>query len=157
MTFCTSCSVKSLFALSVSSINCITRCHTCHLILHCIFKLGLRTYSRRSPYTAYLNWDYGRIPGDPPGVEGMFARDRVEREAKRSRETGHYSGARAPAARYGRGFVSRLVHSALPAASGVPAPPRPQEPYYAPPVSSMPPTRGAITGQSSRPGPVSFN
>ncbi|XP_070034304.1 uncharacterized protein [Nicotiana tomentosiformis] len=59
----------------------------------------------------------------------------------------------APAARYGRGFVSRPVHSALPVASGVLAPPRPQEPYYAPPVASMPPTRGAITGQSSRPGP----
>ncbi|XP_075104536.1 uncharacterized protein LOC142161644 isoform X1 [Nicotiana tabacum] len=86
-------------------------------------------------------------------VEGMFSRDREEREAKRSRETGHYLGARALAARYGRGFVSRPVHSALPAASRVPAPPRPQEPYYAPPVSSMPPTRGAITGQSSRPGP----
>ncbi|XP_070051777.1 uncharacterized protein [Nicotiana tomentosiformis] len=66
-------------------------------------------------------------------VEGMFARDREEREAKRSRETGNYSGARAPAACYGRGFVSRPVYSALPAASGVPAPPRPQEPYYAPP------------------------
>ncbi|XP_070040780.1 uncharacterized protein [Nicotiana tomentosiformis] len=58
-------------------------------------------------------------------VEGMFARDKEEREAKRSRETGHYSGARAPATRYGRGFVSRHVHSALPAASGVPTPPRP--------------------------------
>ncbi|XP_070057263.1 uncharacterized protein [Nicotiana tomentosiformis] len=51
-------------------------------------------------------------------VEGMFARDREEREAKRSRETGHYSGACAPVARYGRGFVSHPVHSALPAASG---------------------------------------
>ncbi|XP_070047262.1 uncharacterized protein [Nicotiana tomentosiformis] len=38
------------------------------------------------------------------------------------------------------------------AASGVLAPPRPHEPYYAPPVSSMPPTRGAIIGQSSRSG-----
>ncbi|XP_070050123.1 uncharacterized protein [Nicotiana tomentosiformis] len=58
-------------------------------------------------------------------VEGMFSRDREEREAKRSRETGHYIGARAPAACYGRGFVSRPVHSNLAAASGVPAPPRP--------------------------------
>ncbi|XP_070040266.1 uncharacterized protein [Nicotiana tomentosiformis] len=49
-------------------------------------------------------------------VEGMIAQDREEREAKRSRETGHYSGARAPATCYGRGFVSRPVHSALPAA-----------------------------------------
>ncbi|XP_070056607.1 uncharacterized protein [Nicotiana tomentosiformis] len=85
-------------------------------------------------------------------VDGMLARD-TEREAKRSRETGHYSGARAPATRYGRGFVSRPVHSALPAASGVLAPPRPQEPYYAPPVYSMPPTRGTITSQLSRPSP----
>ncbi|XP_070042728.1 uncharacterized protein [Nicotiana tomentosiformis] len=41
--------------------------------------------------------------------------------------------------------IARRVE-ALPAASGVPAPPRPQEPYYSPLVSSMPPTRGAITG-----------
>ncbi|XP_070036280.1 mRNA 3'-end-processing protein RNA14-like [Nicotiana tomentosiformis] len=86
-------------------------------------------------------------------MKGMVARDREEREAKRSRETGHYSGARVPATRYGRGFMSRPIHSSLPAASGVPAPPRPQEPYYALPVSSMPLTRGTITGQSSRPGP----
>ncbi|XP_070054827.1 uncharacterized protein [Nicotiana tomentosiformis] len=52
-------------------------------------------------------------------VEGMFAQDRREREAKRSRETSHYSGARAPAARYVRGFMSRPVHSALPAANSV--------------------------------------
>ncbi|XP_070036363.1 uncharacterized protein [Nicotiana tomentosiformis] len=85
-------------------------------------------------------------------VEGMFSRDRKEREAKRSRETGHYSGAHVPAARYGTGFVNRPIHSALLVVSDVPAPPRPQEPYYAPPVSSMSPTRGAITGQSSRLG-----
>ncbi|XP_070049680.1 uncharacterized protein [Nicotiana tomentosiformis] len=86
-------------------------------------------------------------------VKGMLARDREEREAKRSRETGHYSRARAPAARYGRGFRSLPVHSALPAASGVPTSPRPQESYYAPPVSCVPLVRGAFTGQSSRPGP----
>ncbi|XP_019241033.1 PREDICTED: basic salivary proline-rich protein 2-like [Nicotiana attenuata] len=61
-------------------------------------------------------------------------------------------GARAPAARTARDFVSCHVHSALPAASGVTTPPRPQEPYYAPPVSNMPPARGAITEQTSRPG-----
>ncbi|XP_070029355.1 uncharacterized protein [Nicotiana sylvestris] len=49
-------------------------------------------------------------------------------------------------------FIEGLI-PALPAASGIPAPPRPQEPYYAPLVSSVPPTWGAITGQSSRPGP----
>ncbi|XP_070049563.1 uncharacterized protein [Nicotiana tomentosiformis] len=37
------------------------------------------------------------------------------------------------------------------AASGVPAPTIPQEPYYAPPVFSVPPARGAITDQSSWP------
>ncbi|XP_070004763.1 uncharacterized protein [Nicotiana sylvestris] len=37
-------------------------------------------------------------------------------------------------------------------ASGVPAPPRPQEPYYAPPISSAPPVWGAFNGQSSKPG-----
>ncbi|XP_070003165.1 uncharacterized protein [Nicotiana sylvestris] len=81
-------------------------------------------------------------------VEGMLARDREEREAKRSRELGHYSGVRAPATvRHGKGYMSR------PASSGIPAPPRPQEPYYAPLVSSAPPVRGAFNGQSSRPGP----
>ncbi|XP_070001892.1 uncharacterized protein [Nicotiana sylvestris] len=72
-------------------------------------------------------------------VEGMLARDREEREAKRSRESGHYSGTRASTA---------ICH-----ASGIQAPPRPQEPYYAPPVSSVPPTYGAFNGQSSKPGP----
>ncbi|XP_070022833.1 uncharacterized protein [Nicotiana sylvestris] len=43
-------------------------------------------------------------------------------------------------------YVSRLVHSALPAASSAPAPPRPHGPYYAPPVSSAPPARGAFRG-----------
>ncbi|XP_070036765.1 uncharacterized protein [Nicotiana tomentosiformis] len=87
-------------------------------------------------------------------LEGMLARDREEREAKRSRETSFYSRARAPAARHGRGYMSRPVHSALPAASGVPAPSRPQEPYYAPLVCSVPPAWGAISGHSSRPGPI---
>ncbi|XP_070057677.1 uncharacterized protein [Nicotiana tomentosiformis] len=96
---------------------------------------------------------YQQAVGITRRVECMFTRDREKREAKRSRETDHYSGARAPATRYGRVFMSRLVHSALPAANGVPVPPRPQEPYYAPPVSSMFLTRDAITNQSSRPGP----
>ncbi|XP_070039312.1 uncharacterized protein [Nicotiana tomentosiformis] len=53
---------------------------------------------------------------------------------------------------YALGFLEEY-HS-LPVASGVPALPRLQEPYYAPPVSSVPPARGAITSQSSRPGPT---
>ncbi|XP_070057810.1 uncharacterized protein [Nicotiana tomentosiformis] len=55
-------------------------------------------------------------------LEGMLACDIEEREAKRSQETGSYSGACAPTARHGRGYVSRPVHSALPATSGVPIP-----------------------------------
>ncbi|XP_070036462.1 uncharacterized protein [Nicotiana tomentosiformis] len=86
-------------------------------------------------------------------LEGMLARDREEREAKRSQETCSYSGARAPVASHGRGYVSCPVHSTLPATSGVPVPSRPLETYYAPPVSSVPPSRGAFSGQSSRPGP----
>ncbi|XP_070022533.1 uncharacterized protein [Nicotiana sylvestris] len=49
--------------------------------------------------------------------------------------------------------MSRPVHSALLAANSASVPPRPQEPYYAPPISNAPPTRGAFRGQSSRPGP----
>ncbi|XP_070043125.1 uncharacterized protein [Nicotiana tomentosiformis] len=84
----------------------------------------------------------------------MLTRDREEREAKRSRESGTYSGTRAQAAvRHGRGSVSRPVHSALSAASDILAPSKPQDPYYAPPMTSIPPTRGAFSGKSSRPGP----
>ncbi|XP_070048864.1 uncharacterized protein [Nicotiana tomentosiformis] len=87
-------------------------------------------------------------------LEGMLAWDRDEREAKRSRESGTYSGTHAPTAVcHGRGYVSRPVHSALSDASGILAPSRPQKPYYAPPVSSTPPTPGAFSFQSSRPGP----
>ncbi|XP_070010795.1 uncharacterized protein [Nicotiana sylvestris] len=54
-------------------------------------------------------------------VEGMHAREREEREGKRSRELGHFSGARTLAAgRHGKGYMSRPVHSALPASSNAP-------------------------------------
>ncbi|XP_070006007.1 uncharacterized protein [Nicotiana sylvestris] len=87
-------------------------------------------------------------------IEGMHVREKEERETKRSRESDHFSGARAPATgRHGRVYMSRPVHSALPAASVIPAPPRPQEPYYVPPISSVPTARGAFRGQSSRHGP----
>jgi len=49
--------------------------------------------------------------------------------------------------------VIRPVHSALPTSCGVPAHARPQEPYYAPPISSVPPARGDFSRQSSRLGP----
>ncbi|XP_070004732.1 uncharacterized protein [Nicotiana sylvestris] len=42
---------------------------------------------------------------------------------------------------------------AIPPASGIPARPRPQDPSYAPRVSSAPPARGAFSGQTSRPRP----
>ncbi|XP_070022332.1 uncharacterized protein [Nicotiana sylvestris] len=52
-------------------------------------------------------------------IEGMHAREREEREAKRSRESGHFSGVRASATgRHGRGYMSHPIHSALRAASG---------------------------------------
>nr|XP_009623011.1 uncharacterized protein LOC104114307 [Nicotiana tomentosiformis] len=50
------------------------------------------------------------------------------------------------AARQGSGYRSRRVHSVLPAASGTPATPRSQDPYYAPSVSSVPHIRGASSG-----------
>ncbi|XP_070030868.1 uncharacterized protein [Nicotiana tomentosiformis] len=87
-------------------------------------------------------------------LEGMRIREREEREAKRPRDYGTYNNSRAPAAtRHGRGYVCRPIHSALPASSGIPDTPRPHVPYYAPPVFSVPPVRGAFSGQSSRSGP----
>ncbi|XP_070039275.1 uncharacterized protein [Nicotiana tomentosiformis] len=69
---------------------------------------------------------YQQVVGIARRLGGMLTRDREEREAKRSRESGTYSGTRAPAsARQGRGYMSRLVHSALPAASGAPTTTRP--------------------------------
>uniref|UniRef100_A0A1S4DLF8 CCHC-type domain-containing protein n=1 Tax=Nicotiana tabacum TaxID=4097 RepID=A0A1S4DLF8_TOBAC len=65
-------------------------------------------------------------------IEGLHARDREEREAMR---------------------VGSLFWHPDSSSSGTSAPPRPQEPYYAPPVSSAPPARGAHRGQSSRGGP----
>ncbi|XP_070056645.1 uncharacterized protein [Nicotiana tomentosiformis] len=90
-------------------------------------------------------------------LEGMWDRERYEREAKRPRDSGTYSGARAPiAARHGRGYVSTLIHSALPASSDIPATPRPQVSHYSPPLSSEPPARGAFSDQFNRPGPSQF-
>ncbi|XP_070048913.1 uncharacterized protein [Nicotiana tomentosiformis] len=86
-----------------------------------------------------MDISYQQVMSITRRLEGMFPRDREERETKRSQETGYYSGARAPAARHGMDYVSRLVHSALPVISGVPTPSRPQEPYYAPLISSVPP------------------
>ncbi|XP_070026423.1 uncharacterized protein [Nicotiana sylvestris] len=39
-----------------------------------------------------------------------------------------------------------ILSAALPAVSSAPSPPRPQQPYYAPPVSSAPSVRGAFRG-----------
>ncbi|XP_070004469.1 uncharacterized protein [Nicotiana sylvestris] len=94
----------------------------------------------RSSMACELEMDisYQRVVSIARRIEGMIARDREETEAKRSRESGHYSGACAPATgHHGKGYMNRSVHSALPAAN----------------VSSVPPARGAFGGQSSRHGP----
>ncbi|XP_070045647.1 uncharacterized protein [Nicotiana tomentosiformis] len=88
-------------------------------------------------------------------LEGMWGRERDEREDKRPRHFDTYSGARAPiAACHGRVYVSRPVHSALPASSDIPAIPRSQIAHYAPPISSAPLVQGTFSGQSSRPGSI---
>ncbi|XP_070045064.1 uncharacterized protein [Nicotiana tomentosiformis] len=80
-------------------------------------------------------------------LEGMRGREREDMEAKRPRESGGYSGARATvASRHGRGYVSRLVHSTLPASSGVPIIPMSQVAHFAQPLSSAPSARGDFSG-----------
>ena len=69
---------------------------------------------------------YQQEVGIAKGLEGMLTRDREEREAKRSRESGTYSGTRSPVlTHYGRGYMGLHVHSALPATSSAPATTRP--------------------------------
>ncbi|XP_070048472.1 uncharacterized protein [Nicotiana tomentosiformis] len=100
-----------------------------------------------------MDISYQQVVSTARRLEDMLAQNKEDREAKRSRESGTYSGTRSPSiVRHGRGYVSCPVHLALPTFSGVPAPTRPRELYYAPPVSSVPPARGAFSGQSSRPG-----
>ncbi|XP_070035076.1 uncharacterized protein [Nicotiana tomentosiformis] len=97
---------------------------------------------------------YQQVVGIARILEGMLTREREEREAKRSRESGTYNGTYAPtAARQGRGYVGRPVHLALPVPSGAPSTPRPQAPYYAPTLSSAPSAWGSFSGQSRRSGP----
>ncbi|XP_070035168.1 uncharacterized protein [Nicotiana tomentosiformis] len=52
-----------------------------------------------------------------------------------------------------RGYVCRPINSTLPASNRIPATPRPQVPYYEPPVFIVPPVGGTFSGQSSRSGP----
>ncbi|XP_070041314.1 uncharacterized protein [Nicotiana tomentosiformis] len=93
---------------------------------------------------------YKHVVGIARRLEGKLTRDKEQREAKGSRESGTYSGTRAPvAAHQGRGYMGRPVHSALPATGGALATPRPQDTYFASPLSSVPPVRGAFSGQSS--------
>ncbi|XP_070015361.1 uncharacterized protein [Nicotiana sylvestris] len=67
-----------------------------------------------------MNISYHQVVRIARRIEGIHAREIEERKAKRSQESGHYSGACAPAAgRHGRGYMSCPVHSALPAASGI--------------------------------------
>ncbi|XP_070036089.1 uncharacterized protein [Nicotiana tomentosiformis] len=97
---------------------------------------------------------YQQVVGIARRLEGILTWDREERETKSSRESGTYSGTRAPAtAHQCRGYMGCPVHSALPATSGAPATTRPQDHYYAPPMSSVPPMRDASSGQSCRSGP----
>ncbi|XP_070034955.1 uncharacterized protein [Nicotiana tomentosiformis] len=86
-------------------------------------------------------------------LEGMRDRDREDREAKRPHGRGGFSSGHAAAsAHHGRGYVSRLVHSALPSSSGAPVVSRSQVAHFAQPLSNVPPARGAFNGQSNRPG-----
>ncbi|XP_070045504.1 uncharacterized protein [Nicotiana tomentosiformis] len=95
--------------------------------------------------------EYANVVGIARRLEGMLTRDREEREAKRSRESGTYSDTRAPAtAHQGRGYIGRPIHSALLATSGASATTRPQEPIYAPLMSSVLPVWGASSGHPSR-------
>nr|XP_016490373.1 PREDICTED: GTP-binding protein YPT10-like [Nicotiana tabacum] len=58
-------------------------------------------------------------------MEHIHGQERKNREAKRLRDSGEFSGARAAvSARHGRGYVSRPVHSTLPATHSAPAIPR---------------------------------
>ncbi|XP_070047255.1 uncharacterized protein [Nicotiana tomentosiformis] len=101
-----------------------------------------------------MDISYRQVVSIATRLEGMLARYKDKREAKRSLESGTYSGTRASAAvRHGRGYGSRPANSALPAASGILVPSRPHEPYYAPLVSSVPPKWGVPSGQSNRPSP----
>ncbi|XP_070031386.1 uncharacterized protein [Nicotiana tomentosiformis] len=69
---------------------------------------------------------YQQVVGISRRWEGMLTRERAERESKRSRESSTYSGTHAPAtAHHGRVYVSRPIHSELPASSSIPATPRP--------------------------------
>ncbi|XP_070055356.1 uncharacterized protein [Nicotiana tomentosiformis] len=69
-----------------------------------------------------MDISYQQVVNIARRLEGMLARDRKEREAKMPRESGTYSGTRAPAAvGHGRVYVSHPVHSTLPTASGIPA------------------------------------
>ncbi|XP_070034555.1 uncharacterized protein [Nicotiana tomentosiformis] len=85
-------------------------------------------------------------------LEGMRDRDRDDREAKRSRGIGGFSGGHAAASSYySRGYMSRPVHSVLLASSGAPVVPRSQVAHFPQPISSVPPARGAFNSHSARP------
>ncbi|XP_070052655.1 uncharacterized protein [Nicotiana tomentosiformis] len=53
-----------------------------------------------------MDISYQQVMSIARRLEGMLARDREEMEAKRSRETGSYFSARAPAARHGMDWLS---------------------------------------------------
>nr|XP_033512993.1 uncharacterized protein LOC117277711 [Nicotiana tomentosiformis] len=68
-----------------------------------------------------LDTPYQQVVEIAQRLEGMQGRDKDDREAKRSRGIGGFSGGHATAsARHSRGYVSRPIHSALPSSSGAP-------------------------------------
>ncbi|XP_070039880.1 uncharacterized protein [Nicotiana tomentosiformis] len=121
----------------------------------CQFIEGLN-HSIRFSMTRELETDtpYQHVVEIAQRLEGIWGWEREEREVKRPRDSSTYSAARAPVvARHGRVYVTHPVHLVLPASSGIPTTPMSQVADYAPPLSSVPPARGALSGQSSRPGP----
>ncbi|XP_070032067.1 uncharacterized protein [Nicotiana tomentosiformis] len=79
-------------------------------------------------------------------LKGMWGREGEDREAKRPRGNGGFSGGHAAVtAHHGRGYVSHPYHSALPASSGTLTISRSQVAHFTQPLSSAPPTRGALS------------
>ncbi|XP_070056773.1 uncharacterized protein [Nicotiana tomentosiformis] len=117
---------------------------------------GLNYYIRFSR-ARETNTLYKQVVDITQRLEGMRGWEREDREAKRPRDSGTYSGSHAPVtAHHGRGYLSSPFHSALPASNGISATPRSQVANYAPPLSYAPPARDAFSCQSSRPSPSQF-
>ncbi|XP_070045348.1 uncharacterized protein [Nicotiana tomentosiformis] len=87
-------------------------------------------------------------------LECMRGHKREDRGGQGPLGTRGFSGGHATdTAHHGRGSMSRLVHSALPASSGAPLISRSRVAHFAQPLSSAPLARDAFSGQYCRPGP----